>query len=268
MDSDLRRLHFEKLINNNTAGEAFALKKENFPKKLYKYCSLDCNIFEQINLEKDIQSRTMNNYYNLLFDMWYLSQANTFDDVFDCDICINNFNFDLKEEKQKIRIICFTESNNNELMWSLYSSRHMGFCIEYDMEEMDIDFRGMFFPVYYSDYKYNMNADESPNYNNFYAMYSKKNEIWDWQSEWRVIIHQKEYNIIKIKGSEVINAFAPISAIYLGMRVSDENERVFKDFCYKHEIKLFKAIKKQGSEYNSIDFTELKTCRFHKNAEN
>jgi hypothetical protein len=236
MNKDMRKIHFDYLINDQTTTEAYNFKKENIPKKLYRYCGLISNIYIQSQDESKISEKS---YLNLLFNTWYFSKATDFDDIFDCDINVKNVNF-IEVGKEKLRVLCFSEEKNNELMWSLYANKHKGFCVEYDIEKMEYSFRGMFYPVYYSNEKYNLNLKKYDR-NNFLASYIKKSEAWYWQTEWRIIMHQFNYNNVQIGTTEEINAFAPISAIYLGLRISTENEKVFKDLCFAHKIKLMKA---------------------------
>ena len=80
------------------------------------------------------------------------------------------------------------------LMWAHYASYHQGFCVEYDLSNIEpLDYRKRFlFPVTYSDdvfdatehYKKDMDDE---NYNNIYLARAAlvKAKDWQYEKEWR-----------------------------------------------------------------------------------
>ena len=119
--------------------------------------------------------------------MWYSAPCN-FNDVFDCDISIDDkkmFNEALKlfPDKRGIRpgsnawknfrttmtqqlralrsqfdelrnttgVSCLSESENSLLMWAHYANNHRGFCVEYDLLEISRILNFSAIPVIYSE---------------------------------------------------------------------------------------------------------------------
>lgn len=119
--------------------------------------------------------------------MWYSAPCN-FNDVFDCDIFINEekiFNdflklipdkrtvrvgskiwielksiirkeikklrYDFDASKYKIGVSCFSESEDSLLMWAHYANNHRGMCVEYNLLDINsvLDFSAI--PVIYSE---------------------------------------------------------------------------------------------------------------------
>lgn len=141
------------------------------PASLYKYYSdTDLNL-ETVKANK----------------MWYSSPCN-FNDVFDCDISIDEkeiFNCVLKmfPNKKPIRpgspawrelrgtmqqqlkvlkadfgalrettgISCLSESDESLLMWAHYANNHCGMCVEYDLMEINKQLGFTPVPIIYSD---------------------------------------------------------------------------------------------------------------------
>ncbi len=118
--------------------------------------------------------------------MWYSAPCN-FNDVFDCDVSINNkkvFNesLNLYPDKRGMRpgsqmwkklrsvidrqlrtlqttfdelrrttgVSCFSETDSSLLMWAHYANHHRGFCVEYDLLEILRILRFIAVPVIYS----------------------------------------------------------------------------------------------------------------------
>ncbi|MBD5153055.1 MAG: DUF2971 domain-containing protein [Oscillibacter sp.] len=119
--------------------------------------------------------------------MWYSAPCN-FNDVFDCDIAIDEqavFNSALKlfPDKRGMRagspmwknlrlevnralkllrdqfdalrnttgVSCFSESDDSLLMWAHYANNHRGICVEYDLLEVSAKLGFSAVPVIYSD---------------------------------------------------------------------------------------------------------------------
>lgn len=118
--------------------------------------------------------------------MWYSAACN-FNDVFDCDISIDDqkvfnealkllpdkrgirsgskmwkdFREIMKQQLQELRtefdelrnttgVSCFSESEDSLLMWAHYANNHRGMCVEYDLLEINRILRFTAIPVIYS----------------------------------------------------------------------------------------------------------------------
>ncbi len=108
--------------------------------KIYKYFS-----FSQ-ELQNDPKIESLRNNY-----LWF-SKPKFFNDPFDCNMEVLNYSNNtlnklrrLKEHDKDIiientkhfGICCFSKTNDNIHLWSHYTDRHKGICVEYDCDDFD-----------------------------------------------------------------------------------------------------------------------------------
>lgn len=169
-------------------------------------------------------------------------------------------------------ISCFSEENDSSYLWGNYADNNRGFCIEYNMtnylnkcpESCDSPKKCVKFhstlqlaPVIYSSIKPDASSIlsniiiedlskkcgkepkqylfQDNNIANNLAFY--KSDKWQ-EKEWRIIDwnktdQYKEYNCI-------IKNIKP-NAVYLGPKISDENQNKLIEICKKKNIPCFKA---------------------------
>lgn len=160
--------------------------------------------------------------------MWYSAPCN-FNDVFDCDVSIDTqkvFNESLKlcPDKRGIRpgsqmwkelrstinrqlralqttfdelrrttgVSCLSESDSSLLMWAHYADHHRGFCVEYDLLEINRILKFTAVPVIYStqrtcfDFLNPQSIEEDAQKLLVQSLTSKSPE-WSYEKEWRII---------------------------------------------------------------------------------
>lgn len=141
-------------------------------------------------------------------------------------------------------VSCFCEDYNNILMWSHYSKKHTGFCVEYDVRNIFLnEYDQLFSPVVYSkkrvsvvvsnkkirpytDYKIDANAVYSLD-----AIFTKSS-IWSYEKEWRKVVGAGE--------EKDFNSKLSITKVFLGACISPENEMMLKDIASQNNIKVIK----------------------------
>lgn len=148
----------------------------------------------------------------------------------------NHIDTFLEEYKKKIddifAVSCFTTDNKNRLMWAHYAHDHKGFCIEYDLSEVDwVEKQLLFVPVEYSSKRPQMpvkemveilqsgDRDEMVNRRLVYDIVKTlaiKDEAWKYENEWRLLTPGSITNRER--------PFPFISCLYLGARCSAENK--------------------------------------------
>ena len=152
-------------------------------------------------------------------------------------------------------VACFSETNNDILMWGHYAKSFTGMCVEYKVQEIfDAVKRREFFlvPVIYTKHPYRISKFEQAEHcNNILwnlQQFMYKSEKWEYEVEWRIVKFQKniKQNIIELKG---------ISNIFLGYRFEYFNKYAFH-FTYDDKIE-------QVSEKNQIEMF-LKLADFAK----
>lgn len=147
------------------------------------------------------------------------------------------------EFKKKVNSIftvtCLSKKPNNILMWSHYSNKHRGFCVEYDLRKMhSIDARLMLFPVIYSKTRptipvsligfsdtknIKINTDPVAMKDMILTLLTKSDE-WDYEEEWRIILPREKF---KAEDNQCIEERI-VSKVYLGANISSENEKLIR----------------------------------------
>ncbi len=141
-------------------------------------------------------------------------------------------------------ICSFSENIDNPLMWSHYADGFNGIAIEYNFELMQdyLNDDVSLSKVAYENNVMNFNIfDKNIDVDNILSV---KNSRWGYEREWRVISFNQ--GKVRLAGN-------PISAIYVGMRVSDSNCVRIKNFCKKKNI----LTKKMELNRYSIDFNSV-----------
>lgn len=158
----------------------------------------------------------------------------------------------LREHFQKSTLSCsFSEVNDSILMWSHYSYNHTGFCIEYNFKQLDEqhEFTRMLLPVIYRDELFDMTPfmEDKEEYNCLMASYVSMNKSTEWQyeKEWR-------YSIPWGPGAEPFAKGVPTpTAIYLGTKISSENEKAIIEIAQEKSIEVYK-MKMESDEFKLI----------------
>ena len=145
---------------------------------------------------------------------------------------------------QKSTKVCsFSTRLNSVVMWGHYAANQTGFCLEYDINNWPSGSvqRRRLFPVIYSEHlfditKYIGYGLDGSTTNNLFATISGMYKALDWkyEDEWRFILPMGE-------GFKDQNVSVPKpSAIYLGARVSAEDEATLSRIARDKDISIFK----------------------------
>ncbi|WP_399632669.1 DUF2971 domain-containing protein [Sporosarcina sp. SG10008] len=138
---------------------------------------------------------------------------------------------------------CFSETNDNILMWSHYAQYHKGICIEYDFSNIDYTSRTLLTlsPVKYTNELFDMNnyPNRTPIDRIQLAALSKF-ECWKYENEWRLISFLKEEQKFKLDKP---------TAVIFGTKTSKEDKAWISDLCAERDIPIKQA---------NLDRTEYK----------
>lgn len=158
---------------------------------------------------------------------------------------------------KKIRVSSFSNLCDDEFcrsteMWGHYATSHTGFCVEYDLEKklsntsIDSMVRGGLMPCKYSKkpifisnalfWKY-YNGD--PMTDNQRVQFEKsiilsflnKSRSWSYEKEWRLILPD---DVCKIFDNMI--DFFPIKAIYLGVKMPQDNREYLYNFAKRKNV--------------------------------
>jgi hypothetical protein len=196
----------------------------------------------------------------------------------------------IKQLDDLAKITCFTETNDNELMWSHYADGHKGACVEYDLKLLNSEHSKILkhlFPIIYSEkriwfrnidslieshmrlkdaiansYEY----DGEENLDDILPMFLTKSNVWDYEHEWRIIYSKKQMYDYDNKELYSCNLNFPcISGIYLGYRINSEYKNNIIEICKRmkkdgNDVELYQEKLNEHSykiEFEKIDFNIL-----------
>jgi hypothetical protein len=120
-----------------------------------------------------------------------------------------------KNFKETAGISCFSQFNNDLLMWAHYGGQYKGFCLEFDTE----------FPpftkmtkVKYTDEMPIINAVQAlhnENYDQFMELFCTKSKSWIYENEWRVF-HKEA-------GTQFAYEDAALKSVYFGPDIDSQS---------------------------------------------
>jgi len=200
--------------------------------KLYKYLpynahSLSLLINKQIWCPK---AKTLNDPFEFNF---HLTATNLW------GIPINQASLEkTKNDLKELGVVCFSEINNDILMWSHYADGHSGFCIEFERSDNnDLGKWDYCLPVTYD-------AVEAPSFDppcleeraSVAKIVSSKAPNWSYEKEWRLII-SREF------ADGLISLPARITAVIFGCKMDDTRRRTIaniqgRDVSYLEAVQL------------------------------
>jgi Protein of unknown function (DUF2971) len=140
----------------------------------------------------------------------------------------------LKQHSERAGLVCFSEVNDNILLWSHYAERHSGVCLEFNVAQDDllgkrtakVNYTGE-----YPDLNFFDVADERETVGQLTvnqerelaeALYLTKSEHWRYEEEWRSVeIAPKSQSF---RGHHHISPRA-LSGVILGCRISSIDEK-------------------------------------------
>ena len=164
----------------------------------------------------------------------------------------------------EVYVICLSGRKDITSLWAHYADNHRGICIEYDLVNTKTKlFKNLCFPIeYLDDYDFTKDIKYSFNKNSFdYNLKIKplllKAKDWSYEEEWRIIFDDSiisEYKENFYPYEPYIKFLKP-QKVYMGMDISEKDEKLIKNICKIKEIPLFKAIKNKD-EYK-FDFDEV-----------
>jgi hypothetical protein len=150
---------------------------------------------------------------------------------------------DLREKLlSNTKITCFSEEYNNMLLWSHYTKNqygkdHTGICIGFHVDNLldslansfvSMDLHGPFLRVKYDPKRINYEVDSPDDLLPLMMWLKTKSSCWEYENEIRLVlpkwVEQLDKSIIPISKDV-------ISAVYLGVNVSKDDEIRIRETC-------------------------------------
>lgn len=180
------------------------IKKGNIPQYVYKYMDIECA--KAIIKNNTIRFKSASSFNDPFDGKAYVTK---FPVSFDEMVTFWNLSSLPKKEQQKFiscklwhgdgneimntlfryfdrntAITCFSEIDDNLLMWSHYANKHEGACMKFDVSK-DLDFFSILSKVKYS--KDFVTYDWAEVYDNIYDQYTTKSSDWEYEHEIRLL---------------------------------------------------------------------------------
>lgn len=244
----------------------------NHPKKLYKY--FGCSQYSLENLKNNQITFSNPIYFNDPYDcalytdfkkafkifldydeykkeVEEISLIDIQEAVLDDETFINEYEKEIKNFVNKIRVTCLSEKNDSILMWSHYAVNHTGFSIEYNFDDIEKQNR-IFLPVIYkteiSEISMEIMNDNKDGM--IYPLISKAKD-WEYEDEWRII--EMDMKPCECRRNMYMKK-QPI-AVYLGCKIDKSNEERIIQICIENNIQLYKMNMKKDAfklEYSLV----------------
>lgn len=163
--------------------------------------------------------------------------------------------------REKMKVACFTETNDEILMWSHYARSHTGICVEYDIQR-NTELISHICPVFY--------VTKMLNITNYFARSIAQSVVlyygtgnydlnghpininpwattlvgliklskWDYEKEWRLIYHKNDLPGAKFN--------MPVKAVYFGLNTSNENKQIILKMAQNKSFDVYEMERKRN----------------------
>lgn len=219
---------------------SYAISKSN-SFKLYRY--MPTEYYNIRNLETQIIHLSCNGKMNDVFE----GLPETSDEVSQSK---------LKRLEDLALMVCMSECNNSNLMWSHYARNHEGICVEYDLKRLENDphkILNNLFPIVYRNQRHiirNIDSlvdshlalnkaiaehyeyDGNECLDDILPLFLTKSLDWEYEKEWRIVYTKKQmYDVDEKELYDGNLKFECISAVYLGYRIDPTKKTHILEIC-------------------------------------
>lgn len=237
---DNKREEYQKLLFARDYDKANKLRLQMLDDReyfLYKYYSC-----EEYNIEAIKQNKiwfAMPESFNDPFEFKFSLKSKELEIPDDIKKVIGeDFFTDVRKKIEKMRssqllngfsVCCFTESYDDELMWSYYNKHH-GFCVRYRVKNY---FKDSIYPVCYVDKVCDLTMNNK-------ELHDLNEELINicLTSKWNVWSHENEWRCIHNGIDAGLNAGPEICDIYLGAKIESNDEQLIKSAIEGKSIHL------------------------------
>ncbi len=158
----------------------------------------------------------------------------------------------LEEDSNKIGIVCLSRRHKDILMWSHYSDKHRGVCLEFDKGILESRFycRKVCYSQKYPTFNVYVSALVNSGPENIYKMFLlAKAKHWKYEKEYRLIVDPSKREDFPEERKFKYPEKALIGLIW-GCQTSDKDKKMVMDAlkANTHQITYYQA-KKSESDY-------------------
>lgn len=172
------------------------------------------------------------------------------------EIGLLKFQEELKIENDKLHRVCsFSSVNDSPPMWLHYSDDYSGFCVGYNIKELNSDLTDLLLPVRYTDEMIEVDDTffngERPNDTFYIDSLTRKSTQWSYENEWRILLLAESLEM-----TQKIDLPIP-KQIILGKNISKENEERILKIANVNNVPCFKHVMKK--DRYAFELVELKS---------
>lgn len=153
-----------------------------------------------------------------------------------CDIIMKNVKGQYVYCRNKAA--CLSERKDSLSMWAYYADNYKGVCLEYSLEKDERLYEHCY-KVQYADTRFNFDRTNS-------GIYYHKSREWEHEQEWRIVADIGEENTLQTNC---------ITAVYLGINISDENKEKIISAANNKGIDVYRCL--ANEERYMIDFEKI-----------
>jgi hypothetical protein len=157
-----------------------------------------------------------------------------------------NFQNELIDINEELYRICsFSERPDSILMWTHYADESKGFCVGYNLKELNNDLTELLLPVRYNDSLIEVDDTFFDGKENNKSLHinslTLKSTDWEYEKEWRLLLlAENEEEIQKVQ--------LPVpKEIILGLNITSENQEKLLDIATANNIPCYKTFKDSSS---------------------
>ncbi|KAA4671597.1 DUF2971 domain-containing protein [Bacteroides ovatus] len=162
------------------------------------------------------------------------------------NIAKDNYNKIIAQARSKLGIFSLSKTVVNELLWAYYTNGHKGFCIEYDLEQLQKSFSSHLHSIFNVQYKNEIpefSIKSIANYLENDAQFVKcliatKSMAWEREEEIRITLYSS--GIFEISPESV-------TGIYFGLRMSESDKELIKNSLKGRSVKYYQMKLKPNS---------------------
>jgi hypothetical protein len=124
-------------------------------------------------------------------------------------------------EMKKYGVLCFSERNDDVLMWAHYASSHQGLCLEFERTpENPLGKWETCCPVIYDDNLPSYMPLELEDPKNVTKILTTKSAKWSYEAEWR---------LLTIEGNKEVAFPGRLTGVVFGAKITDKNRKEVVD---------------------------------------
>jgi hypothetical protein len=143
------------------------------------------------------------------------------------------------------RICSFSEIPDSTLLWAHYADQSKGFCVGYNLKELNNDLTELLLPVRYNDSLIEVDDTffEGREINKSFLMNSLTLKSLDWQ-------YEKEWRLLLLAESTEKMQKVPLpiaKEIILGLNITSENQARLIDIANTKNIPCYKVLYESNS---------------------